>query len=373
MPEEPALPPRTANRNRIYRMIYQNRGISRPELCHRLGLSMPTVMQNVRQLQAAGLIEEAGSLDSTGGRKAVALACVQKARIAVGLDLTVHHVSGVAVDLEGNILVQLRERRVFTANGGYAAALGKMVEALLEQSGFSSERVLGVGISMPGTFSEDGSLMLDSRLLRMQNLRTIELSRAIPLPCQFCNDANAAGFAEVWDVQSPPDALYLSLSNTVGGAILLGGRLYMGENQRGGEFGHITVQRDGRQCYCGKRGCLDAYCSAEVLSRLAEGNLEGFFQKLKSGDAKAHAAWERYLDDLAAGVDILRMAFDCPIILGGYVGAYMEDYLEPLRIRLAALNRFDRDGSYVRVCRYRTEASAVGAALLYVQAFLQGV
>ena len=298
MPEEPALPPRTANRNRIYRMIYQNRGISRPELCHRLGLSMPTVMQNVRQLQAAGLIEEAGSLDSTGGRKAVALACVQKARIAVGLDLTVHHVSGVAVDLEGNILVQLRERRVFTANGGYAAALGKMVEALLEQSGFSSERVLGVGISMPGTFSEDGSLMLDSRLLRMQNLRTIELSRAIPLPCQFCNDANAAGFAEVWDVQSPPDALYLSLSNTVGGAILLGGRLYMGENQRGGEFGHITVQRDGRQCYCGKRGCLDAYCSAERLSAPYGGELPAFF---RSGLFEAGHIRHIHIGDYAGG------------------------------------------------------------------------
>lgn len=57
---------KTVNRNRIYRMIYQNPRISRPELCHRLGLSMPTVMQNVRYLQDRGLVEEGGSLDSTG-------------------------------------------------------------------------------------------------------------------------------------------------------------------------------------------------------------------------------------------------------------------------------------------------------------------
>ena len=95
---------KTVNRNRIYRMIYQNPRISRPELCHRLGLSMPTVMQNVRYLQDRGLVEEGGSLDSTGGRKAVALTCVKDARTAVGLDLTANHISGVLVDLEGGIL-----------------------------------------------------------------------------------------------------------------------------------------------------------------------------------------------------------------------------------------------------------------------------
>ena len=77
--------------------------------------------------------------------------------------------------------------------------------------------------------------------------------------------------------------------------------------------------------------------------------------ELREGAPKARIAWADYLDNLAAGVDILRMAFDCPVILGGYVGAYMEDQLEELRGRLAYLNRFDRDGGYVRVCRYRTE------------------
>lgn len=54
MPRESVMEIKTVNRNRIYRMIYQNPRISRPELCHRLGLSMPTVMQNVRYLQDRG-------------------------------------------------------------------------------------------------------------------------------------------------------------------------------------------------------------------------------------------------------------------------------------------------------------------------------
>ena len=364
---------KTVNRNRIYRMIYQNPRISRPELCHRLGLSMPTVMQNVRYLQDRGLVEEGGSLDSTGGRKAVALTCVKDARTAVGLDLTANHISGVLVDLEGGILAESREKRAFAVSGEYADALAGVVRDLIGKAAAPAERVLGVGVSMPGTFSADGGLMLDSRVLRMQNLRCAELSKSISLPCVFCNDANAAGFAEVWDVQSPSDALYLSLSNTVGGAILLGGQLYKGENQRGGEFGHIPVVRDGKRCYCGKKGCLDAYCSATVLSDLAGGSRPQFVRELRAGAPTARIAWADYLDNLAAGVDILRMAFDCPVILGGYVGAYMEDQLEELRGRLAYLNRFDRDGGYVRVCRYRTEASAVGAALIHVQAFVNSI
>lgn len=67
-----------------------------------------------------------------------------------------------------------------------------MVRDLIGKAAAPAERVLGVGVSMPGTFSADGSLMLDSRVLRMQNLRCAELSRSIPLPCVFCNDANAA-------------------------------------------------------------------------------------------------------------------------------------------------------------------------------------
>ena len=79
--------------------------------------------------------------------------------------------------------------------------------------------------------------------------------------------ANAAGLAEVYNHDSRDSLVYLSLSNSVGGAILLGGRLYEGENRRAGEFGHTIVEPQGRPCPCGNLGCLEQYASETAILR----------------------------------------------------------------------------------------------------------
>ena len=70
------------------------------------------------------------------------------------------------------------------------------------------------------------------------------------------NDANAGCLAEAWADVSLRDAVYLSLSNSVGSAVLIGRRLYLGHNLRSGEVGHTTLVPGGRPCYCGKSGCV---------------------------------------------------------------------------------------------------------------------
>ena len=75
------------------------------------------------------------------------------------------------------------------------------------------------------------------------------------------------------------------------------------------------------------------------------------------------------MENLAIAVNSLRMCFDCDIILGGNVGAYMSDYLDDFRKKAVKLNPFEKDGSYIQVCHYRTSASAVGAAIYYIDEF----
>lgn len=142
------------------------------------------------------------------------------------------------------------------------------------------------------------------------------------------------------DLESPRSLVYLSLSNSVGGAILTGGALYGGDHLRAGEFGHNTLVPDGRPCYCGKKGCLDAYCPAKVLSQLTDGNLALFFDGLRSGNAALQTAWNEYLSYLAVAVNNLRMTFDCDVIVGGYVGGFLAEFGEPLREMLVERNTF---------------------------------
>lgn len=149
--------------------------------------------------------------------------------------------------------------------------------------------------------------------------------------------------------------------------------MYMGNNWRSGEFGHMVIHPEGKTCYCGKQGCLDAYCSAQNLAELEGGNLRAFFEKMESGREDYRQIWDGYLKDLAVAVDNLRMCFDCEVVVGGYVGNYMEPYIGRLKALVAEKNIFGGSGEYVRVCRCREEASAYGAALYQIEKYISKI
>lgn len=361
-------------RNRIntLRSILSCERISQMELTQRLALSWPTVLQNVKELVGLGLVQEVGSYDSTGGRRAKAYAPVRDARLALGLDLTNDHVSVVLVDLGGQVVRYAQKARPFVLDDEYAQELGELVKQFVEDNA-AKGWLLGVSIALPGIVAEEEGLLRYSHILGIRDVPTEFFSRYIPYPCRFINDANAAGLAEVYGDPDAGDLVYLSLSDSVGGAILNEGALYTGMHLRAGEFGHNTLVPGGRRCYCGKEGCLDAYCSARVLASHTDGKLAEFFDRLRDGDPQMETVWQEYLEYLAVGVNNLHMSLDCEVIVGGYVGAYLEELGGPLRARLEERNTFGRDASYLRFCRYKLEAAAIGAALLQVEDFIQKI
>ena len=358
------------NRSNTLRCILACDHISQMELSQRLSLSWPTVLQNVKELSELGLIQEAGSYESTGGRKAKAYAPVRDAKLALGLDITRNHVSVVLVDLSGQVVRSVRKTCPFSLDDGYAQGLGELAGQFVEEDK-AHDRLLGVGVSLPGIVAEEEGVLRHSHILGIQDVPTGFFSRYILYPCHFINDANAAGLAEVYGAPDAGDFVYLSLSNSVGGAILNGGALYTGNHLRAGEFGHNTLIPGGRRCYCGKEGCLDTYCSARVLADLAGGRLADFFDRLRAGDPQLGQIWKEYLQYLAVAVNNLHMSFDCDVIVGGYVGAFLEEFGAPLRTLLEERNPFRRDASYLHFCRYKLEAAAVGAALVQVEEFIR--
>ena len=358
------------NRANTLRCILSCERISQMELAQRLALSWPTILQNVKELLEMGLVQETGQYESTGGRKAKAYAPVKNAKLAIGLDLTRNHVSVVLVDLSGQVVRYQRKSRSFSLDDAYLQELGVLIQSIMD-SAYTDETILGVGVSLPGIVDSEANLLRYSHILDLRDVPLHTLSRYIPYPCSFINDANAAGLAEIFGTSTVGNLIYLSLSNSVGGAILTDGTPYMGNHLRAGEFGHNTLVPGGRRCYCGKEGCLDAYCSARLLADHADGNLAAFFDGLLDGDAEKQAVWREYLGYLAIAVNNLHMSFDCDVIVGGYVGAFLEEFGGPLRSLLEDRNTFQPEASYLKYCRYRLEASAVGAALTQVEQFLQ--
>lgn len=365
---------RKVNRNRIYRIIHGHPGISRPEIAKRLHMSLPTVLLNMKSLLEKGLVEERGSLESTGGRKAAAMSIVSDARQAIGIDITRRRVVVVLVDLDGTVCRQIELRLGFSPKQDYVEKIGKAVDDLLEKENVAPGRLVGAGISIPGILSANGEAMTASYVLGTASYYSFEAMDArLAMPCVHVNDADAAGIAEMWGGDPERHFVYMGLSNSVGGALVWDGSTLRGDNRRSGEIGHMTLVPGGRTCSCGKKGCLDAYCNAGILSGAAGGDLGAFFKLLDDGDRKAQSIWKQYLEHLAVAVNSLRMAFDYDIVIGGYVGAHIGSRIDELRTRAAELNSFFDSGDFVKPCHHNTEPSAVGAALLQVENFIDSI
>ncbi len=361
------------NRNKVYRAVMERKETSKQELAYLLNLSLPTVAQNLNELMEQGLVLEKGSFQSTGGRKARIISGNPAARAALGLDITRNHINLVLADLDASILRSARRKIAFSAEPGYFEEIREMIRGLVREAEIEPERILGVGVSLPAIIGDDGKTVRHAVLLNYVTDLYEKLASCMEYPYHLINDANAGGFAELCCGGRKETFLYLQLSNTVGGAILLNGKVYLGDSCLGGEFGHTTLVPDGRPCYCGCTGCVDAYCSALVLADAAGGNLESFFDKLRRQDESCKKIWEEYLHYLAIVINNLRVSFDCDVVLGGYVGRYLEPYLGEIRRRAAARCAFQNDGSYLQTSRLGAEASALGAALSYIRAFMNQV
>lgn len=356
----------------IYRTIYYNGPCSRQRIAARLNLSLPTVTKHLNHLKKKGLIYNSGLYEFTGGRKANMLKCVPDACFAAGMDITRNHLSIVIINLDSNIIVSKRMRIAFEDTDAYYLRTAEELEGIILKNSIPKEKLLGCGISLPVIVGADLKSISYATVIEISDGIYERISKHIPYPFLLFNDANSGGLAEAWISPSSKTEVYLSLSSSVGGATINGRDISIGNNCRASEFGHMRIIPKGRKCYCGQQGCLNAYCSAKNLTNFTDGDLNQFFNELKN-NVGFQQIFDEYLDHLALAVINLRMCYDCDVILGGNVGAYMSDYIDDLRAKAIKLNPYEQDANYIRVCHYKTEAAAAGAALYYVNQFVLNI
>jgi predicted NBD/HSP70 family sugar kinase len=354
---------RLISRSRIYRAICNSRETSRQDLVKTLNISLPTILQNISSLLEEGLVKEVGQFGSTGGRKAVKLAPVLDKKFAIGLEITKHYISAVLINMVGGLLYEDRFYNEFKFGKSYNEKLGQIVNSFYTAAGIAREDILGCGIALPGNIDTNANTLIFSHALGIEKISLESFGQYIGFDCFFINDSNAAGLIELQDMPVQPMAIYLALNDSVDGSIFINGNLYQGNHFRSGGFGHTTLYPGKKECVCGKRGCADVYLSAWVLARETDGIITRFLELRDKNDPYIKKVWSRYLDDLARFISNLYIAFDCTIIVGGYIGGCMEGYLPELQARLAKENIFDSALGNIKLCRIIQKPSAVGAAM----------
>ena len=362
------------NKNRIFRLIYNSDKISRQEIADQLGLSLPTVNQNLKMLMEDGLIEYVGNFTSTGGRRAQAITIDNNARKAISVNIKADYINVDVVGLKGQIIYSMAVKAHFSKSSAYIEKLTDVVRHAVDYVGADADDILGVGITVPGILDDEKQILISAPPLKAKNYDFTRLISAIDYPVIVMNDARAEAYAGHWFNGKPEDEkIYIMLGEGVGGAYINASAIRNGVHNRGGEFGHMVIHPGGKQCLCGKKGCFEAYVSEKVLSSELDMTLDNFFELAAQGNKNNSDVLDEYMDNLALGINNIYTMMDCDIVLGGTVAPYLKQYDNSIKERLVNDYSFDTDADYLRISDGGGRKSGLGAALSFVARFIDGV
>lgn len=334
--------PRAANRKAVLDVLVRSGPLSRADVIRRTGLSRSTVSAIVRELMADDLVQERADtrMDTSGaelggrrsGRPPALLSITGAPSVLVGVDIGHRHVRVAVADLSATSLSE----QFLSIDVDHDAAevlerAAGMVKGCLAEADVSADRVLGVGMGMPGPVDpRTGSIVSPILPGWVGMAPAAELSRRIGLDVRADNDANlgALGELEYGAARGVADVIYVKVAGGIGAGLILAGRLHRGVTGIAGEIGHVRLQDDGPVCRCGSRGCLETLVAAQNLVGLLQPaypetlTVERMLELAHAGDAGVN----RILDD--AGRAIGRVLADLSnhlnpgaIVVGGDVGS----------------------------------------------------
>lgn len=273
-------------------------------------------------------------------------------------------------------------------------SMAEAVLELLDENGLTQEDCEGLGIACPGTSDPLTGVVVYSNNIEWENVPLLDMLRkSLHIPMGLANDADAAALGEVLDgaAKGKNSAVLLTLGTGVGGGVVIDRKIFAGPLRGGCELGHMVITRDGKQCTCGRKGCLEVYASATALMNEARekaadcpdslmNQLSGndpekingkvIFDAQKQGDKAAVEVVENYEENLSIGIANLVNIFRPEIfILGGGVSAQKEYLTNALQSKVNGMCFGGALGEVPQIVTSNlgNDAGIIGAAYLQMQ------
>lgn len=255
------------------------------------------------------------------------------------------------------------------------------------------EKIDGVGVGCPGAINSEKGIVDIAYNLGWKNVPLKEmLEKKISAPIKVSNDANVAGLGEAkyGAGKGKENIIVVTLGTGVGGAIILNGKLFEGNEGKGAELGHIVLRKDGRKCSCGRKGCVEAYCSAreflngaKILAQKYPESLLGkrvnadmqnrphcktIYECADLGDEVAVEYVNEYISYLGEFVlDICNIFRPDMIIFGGGM-SYSGDLLKNRVIDYCEVNNYGFENTpkvQIEIAKLQNDAGIIGGACLF--------
>jgi predicted NBD/HSP70 family sugar kinase len=266
-------PSSTNTRSAILDLVRSSGTVSRIELAEMSGLTPASITRIVKSLIEERLVVETGFSDSTGGKRRSLLELNPDARYAVGVSLDDARLTYVVADLGGTVVGHLISAGIAqTAPREVVLRIADELEELFRELDIPLADIVGVGVAGAGldlgAGAERMSLTTDDwDAFAVQEV----LESRMGLPVVRDNDAACAALGQFWAgrMSASQDFATLYMSNGFGLGLMVGGSVGRGASSNVGEIGHMVIDFEGPDCWCGSKGCLEILAGPRAI--VAEG------------------------------------------------------------------------------------------------------
>ncbi|MBE5786879.1 MAG: ROK family transcriptional regulator [Clostridiales bacterium] len=260
------------HRQKVLQCVRMNQPISRTSVSQVAGISKPTVSRIVDELITDGLLIETGSMAASSKRKPTGLKINPAAFYCIGMNITKRAIRVAVVDFSAEPVYQNKKElsESITAEELTDFACAQLKNAI-ESSRIPPEKILGAGVGVAGIVDHTSGVIVN--FASAGKLTNIPLKKILEenFPYRFFidNETNTRILAEheFGFAKGVDDCIFVTHREGLGSGVLSNGALLRGSRNITGEFGHTVINTQGRQCSCGKYGCIEAYCSTLALEK----------------------------------------------------------------------------------------------------------
>jgi len=261
------------NRMTILNVIREYGAISKIELSKITGLSPTAVGSITSELQEEGYIHETGKGESKGGRPPKLLELKPGSYYSVGVDFDVDYMNLALVDITGQVIDQ-KSHKVpkWDSVENVAEKLELMIAQIINKHSINRQKLLGIGISIPGLVDLNKSEIIMAPNLGWKNINLKSyLIQLKDVPLYIENEAMASAIYENWigSCRGIENFVCINIKSGIGAGIFINGKPYRGVSGTAGEIGHMVVDENGPRCGCGNFGCLETLASAAYIEQRA--------------------------------------------------------------------------------------------------------
>ncbi len=368
---------------------------SRAEICEATGLSQPSVSGLTRRLLTSGALIKVGARASSGGgRREGELALNPDFVWVVGVNISLYQITVTLTDFVGAVRRTSQSSLITPiSKASLVSRVVKDVRACLAEAGDSAARLAGVGIALPGFVDSIAdevhwSALFDNRGGSLVVLHLAQsISKRLDVPVFIENEANIRAMAEQWFGRAGgvANVAVITLEQGLGLGMVINGELYRGRAGLAAELAHIQIEPGGRECHCGKHGCLEAYVShyavvgqgqeAGLLPRgympphVVDATYEKFALAARNGDMRALAIFKRQGQLLGTWIgNLVNLLAPQLVVLDGGRAVAIELFEASLRAAMEDAMALPHRGQVPLVISHAGgEAWARGAASLVLQ------